>query len=214
MSLLIAQPDKTWTAADLARRFGPMPLWRFGFDPLPGAATEDDVDRWETQHDLLYELIDGVLVRKAMGSFESVIAMEIAAMLMYFVKPRKLGWVLGADGMLRLWPGRIRIPDVSFIARTQTPDGKFPRKPRIASLFPDLAVEVLSESNTADEMAEKRSDYFQSGTRLVWIIDPETKTAEVYTGVDQHQTIPADGILTAEPVLPGLTIPLSTIFDA
>lgn len=202
-----------WTVADLSRRFGAMPVWRFCFDPPPGAATEDDVERFDVHHDLHYELIDGVLVRKPMSSFESLLSMRLVTILNLFVLPRKLGWILGEAGMLRLWPGRIRIPDVSYISRAQTVDGNYPRNQPIADLFPDLAVEVLSPSNTAEEMEEKLSDYFQSGTRLVWIIDPATKTAEAWTAVDQQTAIPADGLLTGEPVLPGLSIPLAKVFD-
>lgn len=213
MSALLDPPQTVWTATDLARRFGPMPLWRFCFDPPPGEATEDDVDRLDVHHDLHCELIDGVLVRKTMSSYESLIGMWLVTMMNLFVLPRKLGWILGEAGMLRLWPGRVRIPDVSFISRDQTPGGRFPQDQRIAELHPDLAVEVLSESNTDEEMAEKRSDYFQSGTRLVWIIDPAKKTAEIYTAVDEHHTIAIDGVLTGDPVLHGLTIPLATVFD-
>lgn len=213
MSALLDPPRTVWTATDLARRFGSMPLWRFCFDPPPGEATEADVDRLDVHHDIHCELIDGVLVRKTMGSFESILACELIGLLRDFVKPRKLGWVLGEAGMLRLWPGRVRIPDVSFISRDQTPDGKFPQDQAIADLYPDLAIEVLSNSNTDEEMTEKRSDYFQAGTRLVWIIDPVKKTAEIYTAVDEHHTIALEGALTGDPVLPGLTIPLATVFD-
>ena len=48
----------------------------------------------------------------------------------------------------------------------------------IPTLSPDLAVEVLSESNTTQEIDQKLLEYFQSGTRLVWVIDPETRTVE------------------------------------
>jgi Uma2 family endonuclease len=213
MSSLLDRPTTAWTATDLARRFGPMPLWRFCFDPPPGEAVEEDVDRLETHHQLLYELVDGVLVRKTMSSYESLLAMRVATLLNLFILPRALGWVLGPDGMLRLWPGRVRIPDVSFISREQTPDGRFPQDQRIADLHPDLAVEILSDANTDEEMSEKRSDYFQSGTRLVWVIDPKTRSAEIFTSPDLKQTIEPDGVLTGEPVLPGLTIPLAKVFD-
>ncbi len=102
MSAVLETPQTTWTATDLARRFGAMPLWRFCFDPAPGEATEDDVDRFETQHDLHFELVDGVLVRKTMGSYESLLGIRIATLLNLFVLPKKLGWVLGEAGMLRL----------------------------------------------------------------------------------------------------------------
>ncbi len=213
MSATIEAPAQVWTADDLARRFGPMPLSRIHFDPPPGEATEEDVDRLQVHHDLLCELIDGVLVRKPMGSFESIVAVQIITILNLFVQPNKLGWVLGEGGMLRLWPGRVRIPDVCYIARTQTADGKFPRDQRIADLYPDLAVEVLSDSNTAREMVEKRADYFRAGCRLVWIIDPKTVTAEIYTSPETCRAIGRDGVLTGEPVLPGLAVSLQQIFE-
>lgn len=213
MSSLLTPPATGWTATDLSNRFGPMPLWRFCFDPPPGEATEDDVERLDVHRHIRCELVDGVLVRKDMSSYESLIGMRLLTILNLFVLSKQLGWVLGEAGMLRLWSGRVRIPDVSFISRDQTADGQFPRKPAIADLYPDLAVEVLSDSNTTEEMTEKCGDYFQAGTRLVWIIDPKSKTAEVYTAADVHQTVAVEGTLTGDPVLPGLTIPLATIFD-
>ncbi len=73
-------------------------------------------------------------------------------------------------------------------------------------------MEILSNANTEEEMAEKRRDDFQSGARLVWIIDPAKRTAEIYTAADQRIEV-ADGVLTGEPVLAGLAIPLKTVFD-
>jgi Uma2 family endonuclease len=210
---MLDAPPQPLTLTDLALRFGPMPAWRLMTDRPLGEATEDDVDDLQQRTKLLAELVDGVLVRKTMGSFESLIAGEIFGMLRDFVKQQRLGWVLPADGMLCLWPGRVRIPDACFISKEQTPDGKFPRGERIANLYPDLAVEVLSDSNTREEMDEKLRDYFQAGARLVWYLDPRARTADVYTAVDRKVTIPADGHLTGDPVLPGLTISLADLFN-
>lgn len=209
----VLEASAVWTAVDLAQRFGAIPLSRIALDPPPGQATEEDVDQWEQRANRLFELVDGVLVEKTMGTYESLVAVEVACLLRNRVKPLRLGWILGPDGMLRLWPGRIRIPDACFISKDQTPDGKFPRGERIASLFPDLAVEVLSDSNTREEMAEKLQDYFQSGTRLVWYIDPIPQTAEVFTAVDQRTIVTRGGQLSGEPVLPGLVIALADLFD-
>lgn len=203
-----------WTPAALQARFGSIPLWRIVTDPPPGAATEEDVDDLFNRSKSLCELVDGVLVRKTVGSYESYLGGELFRLISNFIHGKKLGWALPADGMLRLWPGAVRIPDACFISIDQTPDGKFPRDQRIADLFPDLAVEVLSPSNTPQEMADKLADYFQSGTRLVWLIDPATKSAEVHTATDQKQVVPPDGVLTGEPVLPGLEIRLADIFES
>src|SRR5205085_5437190 len=99
------------TGADLFERFGPIPLSRIGFEPLPGMATEEDVLNWHQSHKRLYELVDGVLVEKAMGFPESVLACVLIHLLRSWVATHKLGIVAGADGMMRLTPGLIRIPD-------------------------------------------------------------------------------------------------------
>src|SRR5687768_8635138 len=101
-----------WTVADLLVRFGPIPHRRIRQDPAPGEATEQDVLDIHEREKRLYELIDGVLVEKTMGVQESFLAVFLARLLGNFVEPKKLGFVLGTDGMTRLFPGRVRIPDV------------------------------------------------------------------------------------------------------
>jgi len=96
------------------------------------------------------ELIDGVLVEKATGSYESRLACVLIFFLETFLDRNDLGAVLGEAGFLRLFPGRVRAPDVSFISWKRMPNRQFP-KAAIASMSPDLAVEIWSESNTEAE---------------------------------------------------------------
>ncbi len=160
------------TAVDLSDRFGPIPLSRFCFDPLPGRATEQDVLDLRANTKRLFELIDGILVEKPMGWPEAFLAIELARWLGNWVVPRNLGAVVGADGMMRLAPGLIRIPDVTFVYWDRIPGRRIDVHVSIPDLFPDLAVEVLSPSNTAAEMALKLRDYFGCGASLVWLVDP------------------------------------------
>ena len=88
-----------------------------------------------------------------MGIYESYLAARLIQLLAEFVREHQLGIVLGADGMRRLTPGVVRIPDVSFISWNQLPVRRVPQVP-IADLGPDLAVEVISPSNTAREMEQ------------------------------------------------------------
>src|SRR4051794_9448976 len=176
---LPGHPARYRTAAEWLHDLGDVPPDRILFDPLPGTATEADVLRLDDHEDRLCELIDGTLVEKPEGFDESVIAGRIIFFLNMFVLPRKLGVVTAPDGMLRILPDRIRIADVSFISIQQLPAGKLPEQ-RVPALVADLAVEVLSASNTAREIEIKLSEYFRSGTRLAWIVDPKTKTVAVY----------------------------------
>ena len=88
-------PRKTWTVADLYRRFGPIPFERIRQNPPPGSGTVDDVVRLNDHEDRLYELVDGILVEKTVGLEESIIAGDILTILNIFVEPRGLGLVAG-----------------------------------------------------------------------------------------------------------------------
>lgn len=128
---------RDWTAADLVERFGPIPLCRVRGRPAPGAATEQDVIELVDHENKLCELVDGVLLEKAVGTYESYLAMRLGRLLGNFVEEQRLGIVLGADGMIRLAPGLVRIPDVSFIAIERLPDREVSRS-RFARCSPSL----------------------------------------------------------------------------
>jgi Uma2 family endonuclease len=201
-----------WTAADLREHLGGIPLERIRMVPAPGTATEADVLAIHARTGRLCELVDGTLVEKVMGYLESRLAVVLSHFLETYLDTRPLGSVAGADGMLRLFPGMVRIPDISFILWTSFPDGKLPRQP-IPPIAPDLAVEVLSEGNTEREMQRKLGEYFQSGTRLVWYIDPDERVARIYTAADRSTTIDAGGFLSGGELLPGFELRLGDLFD-
>ena len=104
-------PASVLTAADLVARFGAIPLDRIRYDPIPGSATESDVIGIHDRENRLYELIDGILLEKTVGADESYLAMLLGQLLGVHVNANNLGIVLGADGIVRLAPGLIRIPD-------------------------------------------------------------------------------------------------------
>jgi Uma2 family endonuclease len=211
MTTLLENPTEL-TLADLAERFGPMPVWRIRMTPPPGTATAKDVLRIHAREKRLCELIDGVLVEKAMGYEESMLAISIAVLLGNFVRPRKLGVIAGEGGTLRLFPDMVRIPDVSFIARSRLPGGKLPREamPRLA---PNLAVEVLSKSNTEREMSRKLEDYFEAGVELVWYVDPRTRTVKVFTSPSKSTVLKGAHSLSGGTVLPGFKVKVAEIFS-
>jgi Uma2 family endonuclease len=128
-----------------------------------------------------------------------------------FANRHDLGFVLGADGMARLAPGLIRIPDVSFISWRSVPDRRVPRLPMLG-FAPDLAVEVLSPGNTPQEMERKLRDYFGAGMRLVWYVDPVKRTVQVFTAIDQSTLLNENQNLTGDPVLPGFVVALQDLF--
>jgi len=119
--------------------------------------------------------------------------------------------VTGPDGTMRLAPRLVRIPDVAFTAWERFPDRRLPQRP-IPDLAPDLAVEVLSASNTDREMDRKRRDYFAAGVRRVWEVDPAARTVTVYTAADPATVLHEDQTLDGRDVLPGFALSVRQLF--
>ena len=168
----------TWNFADLIDHLGHISPRRIRIYPTPGTATERDVIAIQDHENRSCELIEGVLVEKAMGYRESFLAGVILHWIAAFLDENDLGIVTPPDGVVRLGPGLVRAPDVAFVSWDQLPGHVVPELP-IPDLAPDLAVEVLSRSNTKEEMDRKLKDYFFAGVRLVWLVNPNRRTVKV-----------------------------------
>jgi Uma2 family endonuclease len=199
--------------AEWLHALGDIPLERVVMDPPPGTATEPDLLTLVDRDKRICEFVDGTLVEKPAGSKESYIAGVLITALNTFVIPRKLGVVTGEAGPFRLRANRIRLPDVAFISIRDLPGGKLPDEP-ILALSPALAVEVLSESNTKAEMRQKTSEYFEAGSRLVWLIYPKTRSVAVYESPSDEpaRLLRDDDMLDGGSVLPGFTLPIADLF--
>jgi len=200
-----------WSLADLSRRLGDIPLERIRLFPPLGTAREEDAVAVNERKEGLVELVDGILVEKAIGFFESRLAAVIIGLFERFLDEKNVGIVSGADGMLRTIGQQVRMPYVAFIRWDRLPDGKLPRQ-AVLPLAPDLAIEVLSEGDTPAEMNRKVHEYFQAGTRLVWIIDPRTQSATSYSSPEKPQAIDPQGSLDGGEVLPGFQLSLADLF--
>lgn len=202
---------KDATVDDMLKNLGDISPRRVRMNPPPGTATERDVLRILDHENRLCELVDGTLVEKPMGVLASCLAGDIHWALKSFVEEGDLGILTVPDGTLRLMPGLVRMPDVAFISWKQLPSRKYPNEP-IASLIPELAVEVLSESNTRGEMERKLKEYFLAGTQLAWIVDPTQRTVDVHTAPDRFTRLKESETLDGGTLLPGFLLPLERLF--
>ena len=204
----------SWTLGDLQRHLGDISADRVRLFPLPGTGTADDAEAVQREGDRLCELVDGVLVEKPIESLKSLVAIEVAFALRRYLEDHPLGVVLGADGLLQIGPKLVRGPDVSFISWERFPERTLPTE-RVWAVVPDLAVEVLSPENTSAEMARKVNDYLTAGTKVVWIIDPTTRTAVAHQMDDASTIVKSllskDAGLTATSILPGLSVPVAAV---
>jgi Uma2 family endonuclease len=139
---------------------------------------------------------------------ESNLALVLSRFLLNFLDEHDLGQCFGEAGFFRLFPKEILAPDLSYFSWERMPEDLkgYPRG------VPDLAVEVLSESNRAGEMKRRLRDFFKAGVRLVWYIDPRSETVEVYTSPTENRTLTRDDTLDGGEVLPGFSLHLSKLF--
>src|SRR5208282_4005569 len=112
-----------WTAADMQERLGGIPLERILVVPPPGTATIDDVELVRNATGRICELLDGTLVAKTVGYFESRLAAVLIHFIERFLDTNLLGIVLSPDGTLNILSGVVRAADVSFISLQRFPGG-------------------------------------------------------------------------------------------
>jgi Uma2 family endonuclease len=208
----IEADDHVETLDQLVERLGGIGLDRIVTDPPPGTATEADLLRLMRRTGRLYELVDGVLVEKTMGYREGSLGGWLIRLIGHYLDEHDLGDLAGADATMRLMKGLVRVPDVSFTRWEKFPGGKLPDE-AIPDLVPDLAVEVLSKTNTVGEMQRKLKEYFLTGTSLVWLVDPEKRTVTVHTAPDVSCVLTEDDTLDGGDVLPGFLLAVSRIFE-
>ena len=212
---VIAESVSTSVAsfADVVKRLGDIPLDRILSRPYPGSATEEDVIECKAKTGRLCELVDGVLVEKAVGYYEDRLGSVLIYFLEFFFGDQWLsGFVLGAAGMMRTEEVQVRMPDVAFYSWQQFPGRKLPPG-QILDRRPELAVEILSPKNTRAEMDRKRREYFSGGTKIVWQVYPKTKTVHVYTSITKYTELGEDDTLDGGTVLPGFTLSIRRWFE-
>ena len=219
-SAVRARPEDDFDALDRVRdgvafmaELGDVPLHRVLFDPPPGTVTGTYYEAIDGRvKDRLVELVNGTLVEKCVGMNESRIASNLIVRVGGFVLERKLGFIAGEAGTVRMTGGNRRMPDVAVYLAADYPDGIRPTA-KVPAIPPRIAVEVLSEDNTAAEITLKLGEYFASGCRLAYVIDPDTRTARRHTApadfTDLADTDPLDG----GDVLPGFTVALADVLD-
>ncbi|HCG28761.1 MAG TPA: Uma2 family endonuclease [Thermomicrobiales bacterium] len=160
-----------------------------------------------------YELDCGELVQLPMSSFNSSrIAVRISSAMYAFVNARGLGYIAGVDGayILKRDPDVVRVPDVSFVRAERMPPEE--QWSRFLDLAPDLAVEVISPSDTVRDSLDKVREYLDAGVQLVWVVQPSRRMVTVYYPDRTARLYYDDATLDGGDILPGFTLPVADIF--
>ena len=199
------------TVAELLENLG-VPACRVRLHPPLGHATEHDAAECKNLHGAICELVDGTLVEKPMGFYESHLGHILAFFIESYLTHHRLGFVVGESGASRTIPGRVRMPDVGFYSWNHFPGRALPAG-GVLDVPADLVVEILSPSNTCTEMEQKQQEYFASGTRLYWEVLPETRQVRVFTDANTHTFLGENDSLVGKPVLPGFVLSIQEWFS-
>lgn len=163
----------------------------------------------------VYEVVEGVLVRVAgSGNRATRLALRLGGRLGAYVDEHHLGVATGADGVYK-FPGAETglIPDVGYYRAERLSLIEDEDKP--IPFAPDLAVEVASPSQDSSEMAAKARVYLRAGTRLVWVVWPQSGHVDVWHGGVLTGPVSALAIsdtLDGGDVVPGFSYPLANLF--
>lgn len=160
-----------------------------------------------------YELVNGEIVDMGNSGMEhGEFGAFLAGSLSIFTRQNRLGVVCDSSTAFTLKNGNKRSPDVSFVARERLkglkrlPKGYFQGSP-------DLAVEILSPSNTVEEIHDKIVEYFENDTRLVWVIHPDEKYVLVYHSPEPDCFLRSGDRLDGETVIPGFSMAVLELFE-
>lgn len=159
-----------------------------------------------------YELVNGELVEMGNSGMEhGWIASNLIISLGGFVRSHKLGVICDSSTAFSMKNGNKRSPDVSFVVKDRLQGMK--RLPKgYFQGSPDLAVEILSPNNTVEEIHDKIVEYFENGSRLVWVAHPDEQFVLVYHGSSPDGFLRMGDVLNGEDVVPGFTLPVAELF--
>ncbi len=176
--------------------------------------TADDLLRLDAEG-VRGELIRGVLCETMpAGQRHGKIVLRLGAALFNFVEPRALGTLVASDSgvWLERNPDTVREPDIAFTSVERLPLGQ--DVDGYAEVAPDLVVEVVSPSDSRREVHDKAHMWLNHGVRLVWVVQPETRTVDVYRPNEPIATLGEQDALDGLDVLPGFRCVVSAAFGA
>lgn len=160
-----------------------------------------------------YELVEGTLVTRSPAGFEhGRIGVRLASRIEAFLASTRLGVVVGPDTgfVLERGPDLVRSPDVSFVRLDRLP------RTGLSKFFPgapDLAVEVVSPTDTVEELSDRVYDYFRNGTAIVWIVKPRTRTVEILRAGRPEALLRDNDTLEDAQLLPGFAVRVADLFQ-
>lgn len=163
-----------------------------------------------------YEIINGQRVElPPMSAYAGILASLLVSKLNAFADEGDSGRAV-VDMLFRLFPTdrRNRRPDAAFVSYQRWPkDRPYPRSENAWDVVPELAVEVVSPTDCAEDLVEKIEEYFRAGVQLAWVVYPRRSIVHVYEALTHVRGLTRADVLDGGAVLPGFRLPLMTLFQ-
>jgi len=162
-----------------------------------------------------FELVDGQLVERNMGSESSQVTGRVFLRIGTFVEVNAAGVVFPSDCGYQIYPRRpklVRFPDTSFVRTGRLPSNVAPKGHM--RIVPDFVLEVVSPNDLACEVEAKIEEYLSVAVPLIWVVYPGSRSVYVYGAGKSVARLGVGDTLTADDVLPGFSCPVADIFPA
>lgn len=175
--------------------------------------TADEFFDWPDEPGFRQELIRGEVVTSALaGGLHGEVALEIGCLVGNYAEAARLGetYAAGTGFVVERDPDSVRGADVAFVANDRLPEITNPE--RYIPFGPDLAVDVLSHDDRDHEVEEKVQLWLSAGSRLVWVVDPDTRTVAVHRRGAETVTLREDDEIAGGDILPGFRCRVSDFF--
>ncbi len=172
--------------------------------------TAEQFDNYPFEEDKRYELDEGELIEMTRPAYlHNRVLMRLSGNLFIYFESNPIGEVLNSENLYALSPSTRRAPDVGIILgdRRKELEGA-----KVIHVIPDIAVEILSPSETQPKIHRKLKQYFTASLKEVWVIDPESREAEIWKGPALADATEVADALSST-LLPGFSLPLTDLFQ-
>lgn len=165
-------------------------------------------------HDLRLErtAIGELIIKPLTGGITGIQNAHITGQLGAWLETSNLGVAFASSTGFELPNHAIRSPDASWLPQVRWDALTQEQKEGFAPLCPDFVLELLSDTDTLEEVRAKMTEYIENGARLGWLIDPKNKRVEVYRPGQEVEILEHPRTLSGEAVLPGFTLSLQRIW--
>lgn len=173
--------------------------------------TADDLERMPDDDSAIVELDEGELITMPLASEDhGYFEFEFGARLYNFAKEHDLGRVYPGDTGCRLNDLIVRGPDISFVRRERV---EALRSQGFAKGAPDLAIEILSPSQSFAQLLRKTKQYLAAGCQVVMIVNREAREIDVFKVDGSEYTLQAGDTLEVPALLPGFSVKVGELFQ-